>query len=266
MCLLVEFYLNTKSMDLNLLHTTAKSRLVLPTIMLFMSKNSWPSLLQSRSGEPTLMASAHGLWMTMLYSLHFIPSLTSPPTKSIGYSFWGLLALSLNKGPGGYFCSWLFELPKQQYDWTWLVKMCCTCLTRGFHPFGPLPTCFGSQCHLPFLWGGQHPVLCRVHKGSDQLVLTSGGGFCDTILRELHDTAIGGYLDSAKAIAALQICVWWLHMRADLEAFVAACPTCQRIKDRTIAKPGLLQPLPPPCRGSYATPWTLFSGYHCVKG
>ena len=35
-------------------------------------------------------------------------------------------------------------------------------------------------------------------------------------------------------------------MRADVEAYVAACPKCQKIKDRTTAKPGLLQPLPPP--------------------
>ena len=35
-------------------------------------------------------------------------------------------------------------------------------------------------------------------------------------------------------------------MCADVEAYVAACPTCQRVKDRTTAKPGLLQPLPSP--------------------
>ena len=64
--------------------------------------------------------------------------------------------------------------------------------------------------------------------------------------RELHDTALGEHLGSAKTLEALQAHLWWPHMRADVEAYVAACPTCQRIKDRTTAKPGLLQPLPPP--------------------
>ena len=71
-----------------------------PAIMQLMSENSWPSLLQSRSGEPKLMASAHALLLTMLHSLHCIPSPTSHPAKSIGYSFWELSVLSLNTSPG----------------------------------------------------------------------------------------------------------------------------------------------------------------------
>ena len=35
-------------------------------------------------------------------------------------------------------------------------------------------------------------------------------------------------------------------MCTDIEAYVAACPTYQRFKNRTTAKPLLLQPLPPP--------------------
>ena len=35
-------------------------------------------------------------------------------------------------------------------------------------------------------------------------------------------------------------------MRADVETYVAACPTCQRFKDCTTAKPGVLQAPPPP--------------------
>ena len=35
-------------------------------------------------------------------------------------------------------------------------------------------------------------------------------------------------------------------MKADVAAYVGGCPTCQWVKDRTSAPPGLLQPLPPP--------------------
>ena len=104
----------------------------------------------------------------------------------------------------------------------------------------------GPDATFHFRGGGEHPVLYRVHKGRDQLVLPSGGGFRDTVLQELHDTALGGHLGAAKTLEALQARVWWPHMRADVEAYVAACPMCQRVKDRTTAKPGLLQPLPPP--------------------
>ena len=104
----------------------------------------------------------------------------------------------------------------------------------------------GPDTTFHFRGGGEHPVLYRVHKGRDQLVLPSGGGFRDTVRPKLYDTALGGHLGAAKTLEALQARVWWPHMCADVEAYVAACPTCQRVKDRTTAKSGLLQPLPPP--------------------
>ena len=62
----------------------------------------------------------------------------------------------------------------------------------------------GPDATFYFRGGGEHPVLYHVHKGRDQLVLPSGGGFHDTVLRELHDTALGGHLGSAKTLEALQ--------------------------------------------------------------
>ena len=97
-----------------------------------------------------------------------------------------------------------------------------------------------------FRGGGQHPVLYLVYKWHNQLVLPSGGGFHDTGLQELHETALIGHLGLAKTLEALQARFWWPHMRADVEAYVAAWPKCQRIKDCTTTKPGLLIPLPAP--------------------
>ena len=104
----------------------------------------------------------------------------------------------------------------------------------------------GPDATFHFCKGGEHPVLYYVHKGHDQLVQPSGGGFYDTVLQKLHDAPLGGYLGSAKTLEVVQACVWWPHMRADMEAYVAACPMCQRVKYHTTAKPGLLQPLLPP--------------------
>ena len=77
-----------------------------------------------------------------------------------------------------------------------------------------------------FCGGGEHSVLYRVHKGCDKLILPSGGGFHNTALHKLHDTALGGHLGLSKTLEALQAHVWWLHMHADVEAYMAVCPTC----------------------------------------
>ena len=81
--------------------------------------------------------------------------------------------------------------------------------------------------------GGGFPVLYCVSAGHDQLVLPAAGGFRELVLAELHDTRLGGHLDSRRTLAAFQLCVWWPGMRADVATYVASCPTCQRVKDST---------------------------------
>ena len=49
-----------------------------------------------------------------------------------------------------------------------------------------------------------------------------------------------------KTMSALLQRVWWPKMDTFVRAYVSSCPTCQKVKDRTTAKPGLLQPLPIP--------------------
>ena len=71
------------------------------------------------------------------------------------------------------------------------------------------------------------------------MVLPSGGRFHDTVLRDLYDATLGGYLGSNKTLKALQACVWWLHMLVDVEVYVVARPMCQKVKDHTTAKLGL---------------------------
>lgn len=77
-------------------------------------------------------------------------------------------------------------------------------------------------------------------------MLPAGGGFRTLVMGELHDTMLGGHLGFYKTMQALMLRVWWPKMDAEVKAYVKACPTCQKVKDRTTAKPGLLQPLPIP--------------------
>ena len=91
---------------------------------------------------------------------------------------------------------------------------------------------------------GAMPLLYRVPwSGADQLVLPATGGFRDTALAELHDSALAGHLGAYKTAAALMQRVWWPRLSATVKAYIAGCPVCQRTKDRTTAAPGLLQPL-----------------------
>ena len=75
---------------------------------------------------------------------------------------------------------------------------------------------------------------------SEVLVLPAKGGFCEIVLCELHESALGGHLGAEKMLLALQQRVWWPHVRAHVDAYVAGCPTCQRVKDCTQHPPGPL--------------------------
>ena len=65
-------------------------------------------------------------------------------------------------------------------------------------------------------------------------------------MQEVHDTLFGGHLGHRKTLAALQQRVWWPKMDGAVRAFVAGCPICQKVKDRTTGQPGELHPLPIP--------------------
>ena len=51
--------------------------------------------------------------------------------------------------------------------------------------------------------GVEFPALYRVSAGHDQLVLPAAGGFRELVLAELHDSQLGGHLDSRRTLAAL---------------------------------------------------------------
>ena len=55
-----------------------------------------------------------------------------------------------------------------------------------------------------FCVGGVSFLFCtNVSAGHDQLVLPAGGGFRELVLAELHDSQLGGHLDSRHTLAAL---------------------------------------------------------------
>ena len=65
----------------------------------------------------------------------------------------------------------------------------------------------------------------------NQLVLPAAGGFRELVLAELHDTRLGGHLNSCRTLAMLQLRVWWPGMHADVAAYVSSCPMSKCVKD-----------------------------------
>ena len=87
--------------------------------------------------------------------------------------------------------------------------------------------------HFRLHGGGEHPTLYWVLNDSKVLVLPAKGGFCEIVLCKLYESALGGHLGAEKTLLALQQRVWWPHMRAHVDTYVAGYPTCQRVKDHT---------------------------------
>lgn len=69
-----------------------------------------------------------------------------------------------------------------------------------------------------------------------------------------HDMPWVAHLGVTKTLKMLERFFWWPSMRADVEAYVRTCDSCQRVKPRNHSPAGLLMPLPIPER-----PWESIS-------
>lgn len=70
--------------------------------------------------------------------------------------------------------------------------------------------------------------------------------FRSLLLREFHETVIGGHAGVIKTLKRLSENFFWPNMRKEVQEFVAQCGVCQKTKYSTLRPAGLLQPLPTP--------------------
>ena len=68
------------------------------------------------------------------------------------------------------------------------------------------------------------------------------------ILKEVHDTPYSGHLGVNRTYELVARLFWWPSLRADVDAFVKTCHSCQRNKAVHQAPGGFLQPLEIPAR------------------
>ncbi|XP_048496700.1 transposon Tf2-1 polyprotein [Beta vulgaris subsp. vulgaris] len=98
----------------------------------------------------------------------------------------------------------------------------------------------GEQTHHGFtIVGGR-----LLYKG--RLMVPANSTLSRTLLREYHDSPLGGHAGELKTYLRLATEWFWVGMRKEVARYVQACTTCQQQKALNISPAGLLQPLPIP--------------------
>lgn len=97
------------------------------------------------------------------------------------------------------------------------------------------------------LWQIQLPTPGTTKQHS-ALVVPSDAALRDDIVRMHHDSPLAGHMGRTRTLNLIQRGYWWPNMRADVEAYVARCDSCQRNKAQSGKTPGEMRPLPIPAR------------------
>uniref|UniRef100_A0A2N9FYD2 Integrase catalytic domain-containing protein n=1 Tax=Fagus sylvatica TaxID=28930 RepID=A0A2N9FYD2_FAGSY len=77
-----------------------------------------------------------------------------------------------------------------------------------------------------------------------QLVIPATSQYNTHMIREYHDTPIGGHLGVLQTHKRVAANFFWRGMKRDIQNYIRQCDVCQRNKYETMSPAGLLQPLP----------------------
>ncbi|KAF8112041.1 hypothetical protein N665_0068s0008 [Sinapis alba] len=80
----------------------------------------------------------------------------------------------------------------------------------------------------------------------NRLVIPPSSPLIQSLLREYHNTPMGGHSGTLRTLKHLSKQYYWPAMHKSVSEFVACCGVCQRVKSESLAPKGLLQPLPIP--------------------
>lgn len=99
--------------------------------------------------------------------------------------------------------------------------------------------------------GGSNPPLGYtvvqnqlMYKG--RLVIPTSSYLIPILLKEYHDSPLGGHSGEFKTYQRIAQEWFWVGMRKQIATYVQACATCQQQKHVNLSPAGLLQPLPIP--------------------
>ena len=93
----------------------------------------------------------------------------------------------------------------------------------------------------PYTW--RNGLVCY----KNRVVIPPKSPIIKQLLREFHDSQIGGHSGVLRTYKRLAQQFYWPSMFQIVQDYVSSCDVCQRVKSETLAPAGLLQPLPIPC-------------------
>ncbi|KAL4383496.1 hypothetical protein GQ457_15G026350 [Hibiscus cannabinus] len=82
----------------------------------------------------------------------------------------------------------------------------------------------------------------------NRVVVPPNSDIIRTLLREFHDSQMGGHSGVLRTYKRLAQQFYWPSMHRTIREYVSSCDVCQRTKSETLLPAGLLQPLPIPCQ------------------
>ena len=91
----------------------------------------------------------------------------------------------------------------------------------------------------PYTW--RNGLVCY----KNRVVIPPNSPIIKQLLREFHDSPIGGHSGVLRTYKRLAQQFYWPSMFQIVQDYVSSCDVCQRVKSKTLT--GLLQPLPIPC-------------------
>ena len=91
-------------------------------------------------------------------------------------------------------------------------------------------------------------------EGGDMRQCVPMGPEREVVMREYHDTLVGGHAGVGKMYGAMRLNFFWPKMLASVSRYVRRCDSCQRNKAVTATPRAPAQPLPTPHR-----PWATIS-------
>ncbi|CAL1396383.1 unnamed protein product [Linum trigynum] len=81
-----------------------------------------------------------------------------------------------------------------------------------------------------------------------RIVLPPLSSLVTTVLKEFHDSPMGGHSGAQRTLSRISRHFYWPQMGRTVRDYVSSCDTCQRVKSDSLSPAGLLQPLPIPCQ------------------
>ena len=97
-------------------------------------------------------------------------------------------------------------------------------------------------CHGESVKKGYTVIQGRLYyKG--RLVLPSDSVFIPLLLKEYHDSLLGGHSGILKTMKRIRAVFYWQNMRKHIQEYVTACEVYQTHKYSTLSPAGLLQPI-----------------------